>query len=1410
MTELFDFRKLLDVSGATAERAPVDMEIVNKALDAISYGGAESDSFFDIWARIDEQIGKAYKTPGGQRRLIELRARFMDEMIVAEATRIENAFTQSAHAGWNAWLMTVAEAITLFRFRFITRLCEEHSFPFGESNRGTVKGIGKAVRCMSQGRWPEAYDQLDNLAKNDVLPDVIRAKLIVTLGEVRKAKPAKELFATAEGLAPDDGRVLSAVGDFLLGEEKDIDKARSYYERAIKIAPNMANGYVGMGEIAENENKLEEAMRWYQKAIASASGDSLGYSKLVKLYGRPEFFKAHETDLQGIVERAIAANPEDEYAMYLDVGYVYEQAERFDKAQKWYKKAVALDETTPGGYLAVAQCYEKQNRNDKAEAAYKKATQVAPECYDAYWGLTRLYEQQQKWEHALKCYKRVPLHRKDWAGIARARVGEMHWRLQNYDEAEKILKRELRADRDNKVAKVVLESLAEDYSSRGAKDAATEVYDEILEILGHSYRGDYHNRLGNLHYSDGENEQAAEEYRRAIAVTPDNAAFHRNLARAYIRLKDYTKAEQELKNAFQRDEDTKTFNSEMALLLNEEGNDYYVQGNYREAVERYTKAIELDPSDDVIHSNLGGAWERLEEPGKRTEALDDAINAYRRAQSLIATKKYAKDLERLQRKKEFVTRHGERAVDWSHVVTRIAVEVASNLIHLSEGNTQGSLSDELSKHITGMRASLENRFGVKIPGIRVRGNETDLPNGTYIIMIMEIPLISGTIALDRRFFPGTQEALSSLGVTGEKATNPLTEDDGFWIKQDDWQRVEAAGLGLWDVMKYAIKHLEAVLQRNLIEFLGHQEIAEISETESPKILEELRAQPDKLTALTTVCRGLLAEGVPITPFGEIYEMFDRLYAGGVSLQSIVESLRSLPVLRSSLPGNDKRYSILPLGPRFEAEIRNAIYQTGSHSVLAMEPERCQDLVAALRHDVPGGRHIALLVDDPELRPFVRRLTELDFPNIPVLSRRELGVDLQVETAEAIKLEEKATRTKPDFRRRKQIDLTGGDDRGMDGAPEPNEIAITAFVNEALAAERSNADDQPIKDMFSRMKKDLFSELGIILPEVGLEIDHTLETNKFRFKLNGCEYPPESGLKRDEFLVNDIVHRLRLLNIEGREAVNPENGKECAIIQGEEALSETCRQAGLTTWGPAGFLVLKLSAKIRKNAAVFQTIDVTNYMLDSLRTAFPELVNAAVNRFSVERICLLLRDLLDEEISIRDLRSILESMLAINGTTDVDMNRYIVFTPYAEHLCPVTEDRGVRSLTIADYSNFVRASLKRYISHKYTRGGTLGVYLLDRDIERRIGDITSHPLTDEEKARFKAAVDGIHKDAARGGRASGSLPPTAQNPVVLATMDIRKAVRKLLIESNFPNLAVVGYEELSPDLNIQTVARISWN
>jgi type III secretion protein V len=211
------------------------------------------------------------------------------------------------------------------------------------------------------------------------------------------------------------------------------------------------------------------------------------------------------------------------------------------------------------------------------------------------------------------------------------------------------------------------------------------------------------------------------------------------------------------------------------------------------------------------------------------------------------------------------------------------------------------------------------------------------------------------------------------------------------------------------------------------------------------------------------------------------------------------------------------------------------------------------------------------------------------------------------------------------------------------------------------------------------------------------------------------------------------------------------------------------------------------------------LEMVEYDLARLHGVFPDLVIATMSKITLPQLTRILRDLLSEELSIRDLRSILERVLSYDYVV-TEPGKYIVF----DDRLPLSEQPP--EWPEGSLSQHVRNGLKRYITHKFTRGqSTLIVYLLDPEIEKQIlahvsyerGSKRGRALTPEMLDNIRAAV----RAEIRSTRVT-SIPP-----VILTISEIRSCMRQL-IASEFPNLFVVSYEELSTDSNIQPIARIS--
>jgi type III secretion protein V len=338
--------------------------------------------------------------------------------------------------------------------------------------------------------------------------------------------------------------------------------------------------------------------------------------------------------------------------------------------------------------------------------------------------------------------------------------------------------------------------------------------------------------------------------------------------------------------------------------------------------------------------------------------------------------------------------------------------------------------------------------------------------------------------------------------------------------------------------------------------------------------------------------------------------------------------------------------------------------------------------------------------------------------------------------------------------------------------------IVLEVSDALVPYVDSRQDNGkfLYELIPFMRDGLFVELGVRFPGVRARGNASLPAGAYTFQIN--EVPVVTGQAMlGNILVNDTVERLKLMNIQGQEAINPATRQPAAWVP--EQHKDTLEAAGLTTWDVPGYIILHLAAVLRRNAREFVGVQETQSMLDQLEKAFPAIVKEVVPKVvNVLKLTDILGRLAEEEISIRDLRGILQA-LAEYGQIEADN---VMLT---EH---------------------VRSALRRYVSHKYARGtGTLVVYLLDPQIEEAI------------RSSIKRTSAGTHlalepelaQEIVAAVRAEcGNLPPSATRPVILTAMDIRRYIRKLLEYEFNPPFTVVSYQELSPDLNIQPVARIS--
>ncbi|QVL55270.1 MAG: type III secretion system export apparatus subunit SctV [Simkaniaceae bacterium] len=313
----------------------------------------------------------------------------------------------------------------------------------------------------------------------------------------------------------------------------------------------------------------------------------------------------------------------------------------------------------------------------------------------------------------------------------------------------------------------------------------------------------------------------------------------------------------------------------------------------------------------------------------------------------------------------------------------------------------------------------------------------------------------------------------------------------------------------------------------------------------------------------------------------------------------------------------------------------------------------------------------------------------------------------------------------------------------------------------------------VDDMIPKMRHALYQDLGVRFPGVHVRTESpTLEPSEYSIFLN--EVPIVRGrIMKGSVLTNESEETLRRYNLPFTQS---KNAIGQAALWVENRYVEVLKKAGIKYWKPLDVMILHLSQFYKNYAADFIGIQEVRAILEFLEKSFPDLVKEVTRLVPLQKLTEIFRRLVQEQVSIKDLRTILES-LSEWAQTEKDT---VLLTEY------------------------VRSSLKRYISYKYSLGQTvLSVYLLDPEIEDMIRGAIKQTSAGSYLALDPDSVQLI-LHAMRG--VIVPTPPGGQPPVLLTAIDVRRFTRKL-IEGDFPELPVVSYQEIVPEVRIQPLGRI---
>ena len=230
-------------------------------------------------------------------------------------------------------------------------------------------------------------------------------------------------------------------------------------------------------------------------------------------------------------------------------------------------------------------------------------------------------------------------------------------------------------------------------------------------------------------------------------------------------------------------------------------------------------------------------------------------------------------------------------------------------------------------------------------------------------------------------------------------------------------------------------------------------------------------------------------------------------------------------------------------------------------------------------------------------------------------------------------------------------------------------------------------DADLIERIRAMRRNIATQLGFLMPKIRIRDNLQLPPNEYRFKLKGIvigqgEIYADKFLAMDSGLVSD--------NIQGIPTKEPAFGLDALWI--DVNVKEDAILSGYTIVDPASVISTHMSELIKQNASELITRQEVQTLLDKLKVEYPVIVEDTLRIAPIGVIQKVLKALLKDNIPIKDMLSILESLSDI---AEVSKNMDMI----VEH---------------------VRTSLSRVITSLYTDdSGQLNFYILEASAQQKL-------------------------------------------------------------------------------------------
>ena len=337
-------------------------------------------------------------------------------------------------------------------------------------------------------------------------------------------------------------------------------------------------------------------------------------------------------------------------------------------------------------------------------------------------------------------------------------------------------------------------------------------------------------------------------------------------------------------------------------------------------------------------------------------------------------------------------------------IEALEVEIGYGLIPLADESSGG----DLLQRISSIRRQCAIDMGIIVQPIRIRDNLQLEPN-QYCIKI------KGNRVATYTLMPTMVLCMDPMGLglelEGIKAIEPSFGLEALWISKDKIEEAELRGYTIVDPSTILVTHLLEIVKDKSHELMGREEVKAIMDATKEKysvIVDELIPDIMTLGEVQKVLQNLLREKVAIKDRVTILETLADNAINTKDIELLTEYVRMAlnKGICEAFIDDENTITVATLSNEVERLIANNLQKSVNGTYPAVDPDntnRIFNSIKEITESIAFANNRPVILVSPKIRAPFRKLVEMVFPNVAILSLNEIPNDVQIRAQAVVNL-----------------------------------------------------------------------------------------------------------------------------------------------------------------------------------------------------------------------------------------------------------------------------------------------------------------------------------------------------------------------------------------------------------------------